>query len=810
MAEDDHVKVYEAATEFLETHANGEEALETVLHVDSEHETWTFDDVPLDSGVFGELVSRGIIEKTGGEYRVVTDDSVAAALAGDELEAVTGGGGGIFDRDDWSIEVNLGVWGDVRALAGLVGALALVFVMRITQYRSVFRGDDVVSPGNDPYHYRYWMEQLLAKSNSPTDIGMLASMPEGATGRRPLTHALNWWFATLLGGDQAAADLVAAWLPVVASIALGVLIYGLAVVVTRDVRIGIASVVLFAVAPVHVVYTQVGFLEHRLHQYFWLGVVLLLLAWLAVDVTRRREDVGTRAAIRGHLLSPVTWLCAVLLGLAFGISIHLWGGSPLLFIPLAVYIGLRAALDAREGISPTLANLPTVVGLGIGAALSAWLYLNWGWQMGFVAFTPAMVFGGALAVFLLADLWRVLDIHVSGLVALEGIVAAVGVYVFREYRPEDWAEAQERMDDLMLREGYTESVSLFTPDYIVIFGPLIQLGVSFYLGIAVMGWAIWLLTRRYEPVWLLLSVYTVVLMILAAVQVRFAAQLMIPLSVLGGVGFVHFLSWLDLAGQPLPFRDESDRPVVADGGNRSISFPDRQRVAYIFVIGLLVCSLSVLYAPGLSGQTTYSDSKYEAMQAINEHAMEIDREYPENFVLSHWGDNRMYNYFVSGESRSYLYAMSNFDDFRFGSDADSQYDQLEGRVGYVVLTELERDISVDDTQRQLLGELDTGGDGEPLEHYRLLYVDENYSTVAFAVVSGATINATGDPGDFVTVRTEVSVKGETFVYERDAEFGVNGVLEVTVPYAGEYSVGDRQVTVTEDDVVDGNVVRPED
>ncbi|WP_121741152.1 MFS transporter [Natronorubrum halophilum] len=801
----DSSAVSDATTAFLDDRDDGERALEVVLEADSASSTWTFDDIELDSGTFGELVSRGIVTKADGEYRVADVGAVEAVLAGEEVPKESSDTGPVGGLDSFE----LGIWGDRRALAGLAGALFLAFVMRITQFRSVFRDGRVVSPGNDPYFYRYWMEELLAESASPTDIGMLAEMPPGALSRRPLTHALNWWIATLFGGDQWAAELVATWLPVAATLALGVVVYALAVVVTRDVRVGIASVVLLAVAPVHAVYTQVGFLEHRLHQYFWLGVTLLTLAWLAVDLTRRRESMDARTAVREHLGSPMTWISAVVLGVALGVSVHLWGGSPLVFIPLAVYIGLRAAVDARERISPTLANLPVLVGLGIGSGLSVWLHANWGWRLAFVAYTPVLVLGGAVAVLALGDLWRHLEVRTGGLVALEAGVAGLVLYALRRLRPENWADARGRADDLLFRDGATETASLFTVDYAVIFGPLIQIGVGFYLGLAVLVWAVWIASRRYEPAWVLLAVYASVFMVFAAIQVRFAAQFVIPLSVLGGFGFVYALSVIDLARRPLPLRGGTGqaRPVATDGGNdtRSIALPDGRKAAYILGIGLLVCGMSLLYVPGLSGQITHDDGQYEAVVAIEEHAAETDRAYPQSFVLSEWGDNRMYNYFVSGESQRYDYAMSNYDDFRSGDDPDGHYEQFEDRVGYVVVTEVDGDAPAESAQVRLLEDLGAGGDGgDALAHYQLLSVDDERSAAAFAVVPGATIDAPGEPGDTVDVRTDVSVGDESFAYEREVPVGEDGRLEVTVPYAGAYSVGDERVDVSETDVMNGS------
>ncbi len=58
------------------------DATAAVLAVDDEQDGWTFDDIPIDSGQFGELVSAGIVEKDGDEYRVADPNAVRAALDG--------------------------------------------------------------------------------------------------------------------------------------------------------------------------------------------------------------------------------------------------------------------------------------------------------------------------------------------------------------------------------------------------------------------------------------------------------------------------------------------------------------------------------------------------------------------------------------------------------------------------------------------------------------------------------------------------------------------------------------------------------
>ncbi|OLZ42655.1 hypothetical protein A6E15_07065 [Natrinema saccharevitans] len=836
--DDDADHLGDATASFLADHEDGEGALEAALAVDADHETWTFDDVDLDSGTFGELVSRGIVETVDDEYRVADADVVGAVLTGDELESAAG---------DDGVTVDLGLEQfrnavDPRALAALLGALLVVAAARMTAYRSVFQQGYVVSPGNDPYYFRYWMERLVAETSGPTEYGILVDPPHSVAIKRPFAHATNWFVAELLGGGQGAADTVAAWLPVVASVALGLVIYKITVLLTRDVRVGISSVLVFAVTPIHAVYTGLGFIDHQLHQYFWLGITLLTLTWLAVDLQRRLEaGAEPQASVRAQLRTPLTWVVALVFGCSVAAGIHAWGGSPLLLLPLAGYVALRVAMDARANVSPVLANLPLLAGLALGSWLSLALHHRWGWHAEFVATTPALVLGGAIAVVAVGELWRRVDFHYGGLLALEALVGAGGLYAFKRLQPEEWAEAMTRVDDLFFREGATETASLFATEYFVIFGPMYQLGMGFYLALAVLGWVAWFVSRRYEPGWLLVGTYTGYLLVLAGIQVRFAGQLAIPLAVLTGLGVVQLLAVVDLARTPVPFRgsDGSDAgarargPVAADGGERtdgeserserdphrnalrsedggrsidtSITLPDGRRIGYLCGIGLLVFGLSLIYVPGLTADVTHGEAKIDAVSAIDDHAETANRSYPENYVLSEWGDNRMYNHFVNGESRNYGYARGNYGEFRASSDPDSRYEQFDGRVGYVVITDVDSEAPAESAQMQLLEEHGAGGEStDGLAHYQALAVDDE--AAAFAVVPGATLEMPGELESNVTASTTVSVSGDSFTYERSVAVGDDGQAAVTVPYAGEYSVGNRTATVTEDDVLNGSTV----
>lgn len=818
----------EATERFLSERPDLRESLQAVLEVDAKQETWTFADLPIDSQTFRELISRGIIEKSNGGYRVTEPEVVQAVLEGEESGSAERSLNTSFTVADTFPLI------DWRAIGALAGALALVLVMRIMGYQQVLRSDRVVSPGNDPYFYRYWMDQLLIQSSGPTDWRIILEMPSGATTRRPLTHATNWWFAELLGGDQWATDIVTIWVPVLSALLFALVLYKTAVVLTADKRVGIATVILLAITPIQTIYTGIGFLEHRAYQYFWLTVMILMLVWLAVDLASRRESAeSVNTAIWAHLQSLETWLAASMFGIAIGISVHLWGGSPLLLIPLALYLGVRIAVDVRANVSPVLANLPLLTALAIGSILAGLIHLVLGWRAAYVAFTPAMIFGWAVLVLPVSELWRRLQWHMDGLIGyiggLIGFVAAsiiIGVGMIQWLPAEEITLILSRIDDFAWRVEAIETASLFATESGTIFGPIsgpiYQIGVWFYLAMMAFGWASLITYRRYEPGWLVLVVYTAYFLGLAGIQLRFAAHLSLVLAVFGGFSLVYLLSMFDLAREPTPFQETADRqsPMSEDDRDNdndlSIRLPQSKTVVVsLVIVFLVVCGLNFLVVSSFTDQVTYDDHEYEAVVAIEEHADQVDRSnHPENYVLSDWGHNRMYNYFVSGEGRSYAYANSNYDDFRSGTDPDGWFDEFDDEVGYVVLNDVGGDVPAESAQARLHHNLGVETDDhDALEHYQLVYISEDWSVTAFAVVPGATIEGAGEPGDTVTAETTVPTEGElveSITYTQDAVVDEEGTYQLTVAYSGTYAIDGEDVEVSERNILDGETVSVDD
>jgi dolichyl-diphosphooligosaccharide--protein glycosyltransferase len=254
---------------------------------------------------------------------------------------------------------------------------------------------------------------------------------------------------------------------------------------------------------------------------------------------------------------------------------------------------------------------------------------------------------------------------------------------------------------------------------------------------------------------------------------------------------------MDLARPPNPFeRTPLEGPSLGIPANRTVA-------AYLVGAVAVALLINLIFVPSLLAQTQYSGEQVEAMTAVDDHAEELNRSYPGNYVLSEWGDVRMYNYFVNGESQSYGYALSNYESFISDSGPDGYYGQFSGRVGYVVLTEL--DAPAGTVQAELFDDLGAGNDS--VAHYQLLYAGEEVR--AFAVVPGAQIRVEREAGENVTARADIEAAGESFEYQRTATANGNGVATVRVAYPGEYDLGGETVTVNETAVYEGATVTGE-
>ena len=744
---------------------------------------------------------------------------------------------------------------------GILGAFGILLLLRVNAYPLVFRDEFVVSPLNDPYFYRYWMNELLAISDGGFDVSVLSEV--GST--RPGTHASNWILAEWLGGTTGAADLVTAWLPVLGALGLGALLFGITYLLTRDIRVSSAAVVMLATIPIHAVNTGLGFVEHRLHQYFWLGVIMFGLVWFTVDI---RNDNGepTRTAVNDHLRRPRTWGIAAVTGVAIGISAHLWGGSPLVIAPLAGYVLLRTPMDLRAGLSPLRVNAPLVAALGLGSLLAYGLHTRFEWHESFAALTPSFVFVVAVSLLLLGEGWRRASLPAGGLLPVEAVVAGVSVWGLTRTFPEAVEDFRDRSEDLFGREGVAEVTSLFDPNFLV--GPMFRMGVVFYFAVPVLMWATVVIIYRYEPGWLAMVLFGWYWVGLAAIQNRFAGQLSMFVAFFGAVGLVYGLHRLGVARPiarlprigvfELP-RGESQQEVQpeTDGGQTSetdppqSSEPDDEQSSEtddgqstetdesqavdqestqedittfgrpksrrgVLKLGGAVAGfglISAILVDEQAARAAYDDSEYNAMRAIVDHSERTGREYPANYVLSRWGTNRMYNYFTNGESERYSRAQREYPDFLVTETPDEWARGDQDSLGYVVIEDGDGDLPPGTAKHMLMDRLGVAMEyRNPLQQYQLIYLagdgdePEDWELAAFAVVPGARITGSAEPGETVTASTGVAAGGLTFPYATNTTVNEDGEFEIVVPYAGTYELQGETVEVTEQNVVDGDTV----
>ncbi|NHX36727.1 MULTISPECIES: STT3 domain-containing protein [Halolamina] len=759
--------------------------LRAVLDVDAAKETWTFDDIPIDSGTFGELVSRGIVEKVDGEYRVADRDAVQAALDGEEGQPTA-------DDSSPSLEFDLDL-PPQRVGVALAAALAFVVAVRLVAFPSVFRSEHIVLLGNDPYYYRYLLLQSLEEGASVT------SLPDGVLVGEPLLTATLLAVTKLLGGTVEVADLVLAWYPVVAGLVTAALVYVLAVQVTDDRRVGVASVVMLAVTPVHAYRTAVGFADHHAFDYVWLAITAV-----AAVALLQRTSTGKESE-RG-MLTPWTLALGGIVAVGVAGQVLAWNAGPLLLLPLALYGVVRATAAVDAGASP-LTDLPLVGAVGLGGVLAIVVHTTLDWQELYVVSTPLLLAAGLGVVLVVGEGARRYGLSArvtTGLVAAAGAVVFVVAYTVV---PEFGAEFSQELGRLVNAgsvEGIAETASLFGTQYGTIVGPFFFFGLSLFFALPYLAWCLAAGWSQNRPIWQFAGSYGGVFFLLALLQVRFAGQLALFSSVFAGVAVVHLSAVTGATVRPA---------MVADDGRDSwserapelpaFSMPTRDTVVAVGLIVLLVGGLGAVISPARTTQLMVSDESYEAATFMDEYATEEGWEYPQNYVFSEWGDSRMYNAIVSGESRSYGYAQSNYGDFLTSPNASDWYQRLDGRTGFVVV---DRHSGLSDTDEEVMYNR-LHGWGNETGHYRAVWASEDGSMKVFTLVPGAAVTGSIEPNATVTATTTVEVGGEEVRYRQAVTADAAGNYSVRVPYPGTYEIGGTEVTVSEEAVESGGIVQ---
>ncbi|RMB23586.1 oligosaccharyl transferase STT3 subunit [Haloplanus aerogenes] len=234
----------------------------------------------------------------------------------------------------------------------LLLALALVVLVRLPTIQEVFRDDWIVLASNDPYLYRYLVDQALLN-------GPLPSLPDRAVQGEPLLVAALSVAAWPFGAGTWGSGFVVAWYPVVAAVLTAAFVYGAAARLTGDVRVGLAAAGLLAVTPAHAYRTAPGVADHHAFDYVWLALTALAVIELLARSERDRR----------------TWLASGALAVAVAAQALAWEAAPLLLVPLAPALGLVALVEIRrpgpERLAPVVADTSALVSLAVPRADAA-------------------------------------------------------------------------------------------------------------------------------------------------------------------------------------------------------------------------------------------------------------------------------------------------------------------------------------------------------------------------------------------------------------------------------------------------------
>jgi len=680
----------------------------------------------------------------------------------------------------------------VPVRAALALALLLVVLVRLPTVQEVFRDDWVVLASNDPYFYRYLVDQALLS-------GPLPSLPDQAVRGEPLlvaTLAVATW---PFGAGTWGSGFVVAWYPVVAAVLTAAFVYGAAVRLTDDVRVGLAAAGLLAVTPAHAYRTALGVADHHAFDYVWLALTVLAV----VELLARSERDQRK------------WLAAGALAVAVAAQALSWEAAPLLLLPLAPALGLVALVEIRRPGPERLA--PVVAGLVGGAVLAHGVHWLLGWQFEAVVYALDLLALGSVGLLALVVAVQRFGGAWTWLATAEAALAVAALVVVRSI-PAIESELQSGLT-FFTRTGPAELAGVGA-NYGAV-GVLVILGFASVLAAPIVPLAVVWGWRRLESEWFVVAVYAVHFGVLAALQRRFGGELAPFAAILGGVGFVMLASWFDLVYPLALFRtddgsDESATPV-ADGGDDDLAVPDRTRLALLAGMAGVAVGSGSLYATLIDRRLVITDATHEAARWITEYVDDRDIPYPESYVLSKWGRNRVYNYFVNGEAASYGYAQRHYEDFLF-SNADSTadwYEEFDGRVGFVVTRDLPHlgliaSSTIQSTLHERFGAAEIS-DISGVGHFRAVFATDSGARKVFRVVPGATVRGPA-PGDADEVRltAEVSIPGADFEYIRRAPV-TDGVFGVTVANPGTYRIGrdGPTVDVTERMVQSGETVRVE-
>lgn len=790
-----------AADDLLRERPELEDDLEALLEIDADGQ-WTFDDIPLDSGTFGEVAATDIVESVDDAYRIQDRAAVQAAIEADPEErtqtADTDPNSKLRDKKETKSGIDLGGFtqtvptvreyieaiGSNRIILG--GLLLFVFVMRVAiSWDGVFRDGHIALLGNDPYYYRFWVEELL---RSPEKLDLVAN-------REPLMLTSLWIVSLFLGGTTKAAGLALAWYPVVAALIVGGLLYCIATLTFDDRRVGYATVAFYAVTPILSYRSGLGFGDHHAFDYLLLSITIFGVVALATDTG------DWRAVTRRRIIGSI----AIVIGTAG--AVHAWNGGPLLIAPIAVYALFRPYTDIAAGRDSLRSNAWLLGGLGISAVVSIGIHRILGWSQLFQSVTPAMLLVVAALLLTFSKFSGRYGLQPRTVLAAEFAIGMViaGLAWITFPTLQGFISGGLKTVAATSSAGIVESRGLFYR----ITTPIAYLGLPFLLSLIGLAWTTYNETRDPSPSHIAIVAFGLPLFFAGGFQLRFAAQYGVISTVFTGVVFVYLLAKIGLVdklnGQPLQQQrtDSVSQP--------SVSFPSLGVLIAILFIFLLIGGPGAWASILQTNDTEVTDSEFQAAMAIDDHATATNTTYPDNYVFSTWGENRIYNYFVNGQSSGYGFARNNYKKFVSMTDPDSAYRLISERVGYIVVKPLSTRsggrIPPELMQARLNQQWGSATQQvSGLGHYRAIY--SGLGRKVYQVVPGAKLQWTGNANTTQVIETAARVDGRVVPYKRRVTSNQNGQYSVRVAYPGEYEFSglNTTVSVSEAAVTNGTTV----
>lgn len=740
-------------------------AVKAVLESDP---PFTFDDVEIDSGSFGELVSRGIIVRTDEGFVIADRKAVRQGLSGTSSN----------ERSRRELDFSLPQLNQTE-LALLVCLLTFVVAVRLTPLPNVYYKGHIVLSSNDPYFYRYWVESLL----SNPDI-TLSSLPRGVTQGEPLFISTLWFISLTFGGSLQTAGHVMAWYPVVSALITAMLVYLIAYLLSDDPRIGFAAVAMLAVIPGHAFRTSLGFADHHAFDYPW-----LVLTLLGIVILSSLDDP------RSKTVSVKTFFAVIAISLGVAAQTLAWDNGPLLLIPIGVFIVVDGLRAVHQETSPLRTGGPVVAGVAVGAIVTWSVHVTFGWHTDLVAAAPLILKFGCIGVVAIGTIVNRLGLDELHLLVIDIVGLVTGIISLQSLRPEFWNQFTTRLESILLaRRAIVETSGLFGESL----GWLLLLGFALFIGVPYLAWGTY--NARQTGRWVAPVCYGWYFIGLAAIQVRFVGELAPIIAVFAGFGFVHLVSVVDLGREPTPF---------ADNRINSIGLPKSRELMQLALIFLLIFGFGIVQTPIQINKVIISEPQADAAIWMAEDSADRKLTYPDNYVFSEWGRNRFYNYFVSGQSLSYGYARSNYGSFVLTTEPEVWYNRLRNHRGYIVTTP--DVVQNSENIGKQLHRYNGAGSARSmaLAHYRLVHVTGEGAYKIFQVVPGAILSGTAHPNSTVVARTRVDLTELSFEYERRTTSSPNGSYKIRVSQPGHYDVWNTSVSVSQKSVHSGSVVSVE-